>query len=137
MTEIYNNGTHYTLTPTDEEIKIETGSGPSTDEPLGSKQNPISIDAIPTSVTFTSDTVNLVYYSFIAAENGTVTITWPSVDSWVNYFEIDSNGQSTANSGGASKTSDVSFEITAGNSYVFGVGTWEKSGEVTLTITLS
>ena len=53
LTAILNNGTYFTLTPTDEQIDVG-----GKDEPEGSLSNPIVLGELPETVTFTSDTEN-------------------------------------------------------------------------------
>lgn len=103
----------------------------------GTELNPIVLDTLPDSITFVSDTENKIYYVFTATKTGTVTFTWPTADSWVDYFELDANGNNTQNSDSAYLTSGFSFAITAGTTYRFSICTWNEPGEVTVTITVA
>lgn len=133
MTAIRNNGTDFTLTPTDEEININVGS----DDPVGSLYNPIVLETLPESLSIVSDTTEKTYYRFTAAQSGTLTFTWPSADSWVDIYELDSSGNNTQNSSSTYLTDTFSFEIEAGKIYRFGLGTANQKGELVIIITVS
>lgn len=137
LTEIVNNGNHYTLEPTDEEITLENnGTKPAPTEPDGTEQNPYVLDTLPESITFTSNTTSKVFYVFTAEKSGTFTITWPSADSWGNVFELDENGNNTGNDTSAYLTETITLEITEGYTYKFSLGTWNKSGKITVTLSI-
>ena len=137
LTEIVNNGNTYTLEPTDEEITLENnGTNPTPREPDGTEQNPYVLDTLPESITFTSNTTSKVFYVFTAEKSGTFTITWPSADSWGNVFELDENGNNTGNDTSAYLTETITLEITEGYTYKFSLGTWNKSGKITVTLSI-
>jgi hypothetical protein len=133
MTAIRNNGTDFTLTPTDEEIIIDKGN----DEPVGSLYNPIVLETLPETLTVVSDTTEKTYYSFTATESGTLTFTWPSADSWVDIYELDASGNNTQNNSSTYLTSSFHFEIEEGKTYRFGLGTANKKGEFVITLAVS
>ena len=131
LTAIRNNGTDFTLTPTDEEIEINKGNN----APEGTEPNPHVIDGDVVSIVITSDTNVKTYYKFTATTSGTVTLTWPTADSWVDIYELDSSGNNTANSSSTYLTTTFSFEIEAGKTYRLGLGTANKKGEFTILVT--
>ncbi len=133
LTAIKNNGTYYTLTPTDEEIVINKPS----DAEQGTDSNPFVLEEGTESVTITSDATEKTYYKFTATESGTVTFTWPTADSWVDIYELDEAGNNTANSSSAYLTSTFSFEVEAGKTYRVGLCTWSTKGEVTITVSFT
>ena len=137
LTEIVNNGNYYTLEPTDEEITLEnTGNQTAPQEPDGTEKNPYVLETLPESITFKSNTTSKVYYVFTAEKSGTFTITWPSADSWGNIFELDENGANTGNDASAYLTRTITLEVTEGCTYKFSLGTWNKSGEITVTLSI-
>ena len=131
LTSIRNNGTDFTLTPTDEEIEINKGNN----APEGTEPNPHVIDGDVVSIVITSDTNVKTYYKFTATTSGTVTLTWPTADSWVDIYELDAYGNNTANSSSTYLTTTFSFEIEAGKTYRLGLGTANKKGEFTILVT--
>ena len=137
LTEIVNNGNYYTLEPTDEEITLGNNSNqPAPKEPDGTDQNPYVLETLPKTITFTSNTSSKMYYIFTAEKSGTFTITWPSADSWGNIFELDQNGANTGNDASAYLTQTITLEVTEGYTYKFSLGTWNNSGEITVTLTI-
>jgi hypothetical protein len=130
LTAIKNNGTYFTLTPTDEEIVINKGES----KEDGTQAGPYILEGTPSSITITSDTNTKTYYKFTATTSGTVTFTWPIADSWVDFYELNASGENTANNSSAYNTTSFSFEIEAGKTYRFGLGTFNKKGEFTILV---
>ena len=102
----------------------------------GTEAEPMVLDTLPESITFNSNTSDKVYYLFTATESGTLTFTWPTADSWYDIFEMDGTN-TTGNSTSGYSTESFSFEIEAGKTYRFSLGTWMTPGEVTVTISFA
>ena len=116
--------------------EASTGEGGSGEgEETGTENNPTVLDTLPESITINSDTQNKTYYLFTATESGTLTFTWPTADSWVDIFEMDGTN-TTANNDSVYSTESFSFEIEAGKTYRFSLGTWMTPGEVTIIISV-
>ncbi len=137
MSAIYNNGTYYTLVPTDEDIIIEDGKNQTPDvEPDGTEKNPYILESLPESITLYSNTSSKVFYKFTAEKTGTFTITWPSADSWGNIFELNDRGENTGINASAYLTETISLEVTEGMTYRFSIGTWNTPGNITITLSI-
>ena len=109
-----------------------TYTAPSTGDGDGSEGNPYVWTELPESVSFNSDTVNKVYYLFTAIESGNITFTWPTADSWGDWFEMDGSN-TTANDGSSFNKTTMTVPVEAGKTYRFGLGT-NTAGDVTITI---
>lgn len=109
-------------------------TAPSTDEEAdGSESNPYVWETLPESITINSDTINMVYYLFTATQAGNITITWPTADSWANWFEMDGTN-TTATNGTSNEQTTMVVPVEAGKTYRIGLGTYYVAGEVTLTV---
>ena len=138
MTSIYNNGNYYTLVPTDEEIIIEDGKNEeNVKEPDGTVQYPFVLETLPETITFNSNTTSKVYYIFTAEKSGTFTITWQRADSWSDIYELDADGNNTANNTSKYSTKTISLEVKEGVTYRFSLGTWSVSGETTVSLDIT
>ncbi|MBQ3040698.1 MAG: hypothetical protein IJD42_03785 [Clostridia bacterium] len=129
------NGNDFTLT---------LGGGSGGDEPeipdeptTGTEENPTVWDEIPSEVTINSDTINKTYFTFTATQTGTLTITYPTADSWADLFEIIDGAVNGQNSQSGYETLTVEFVIEAGKTYRLGIGTWWNAGEFTLPISFT
>ena len=116
----------YTLT-------VEYTAPSTVEEADGSESNPYIWETLPESVTIDSDTFNMVYYLFTATEAGNITITWPTADSWANWFEMDGTN-TTATNGTSNEQTTMVVPVEAGKTYRIGLGTYYVAGEVTLTV---
>ena len=99
----------------------------------GSEGNPYVWSELPASVTINSDTINKIYYLYTATEDGTLTFTWVSGDSWGDWFEMDGNN-TTANNGGSNMSTTMVIAVEAGKTYRIGLGTFDNAGEFEITI---
>ena len=124
----------YTLNITAVEDQIGGGDD---EEETGTEANPTVWDEIPSEVTINSDTFNKVYYTFTATQTGTLTITYPTADSWADLFEIIDGAVNGQNSQSVYETLTVEFAIEAGKTYRLGIGTWWNAGEFTLPISFT
>ncbi len=102
----------------------------------GTESDPYNLKELPSEITFYSDTVNKVYYTFVATESGKITFTYPTADSWCDIFEMDGTN-TTANSTSSSMSETMTFDIEAGKTYRFSLGTWANEGDVTVTIAVT
>ena len=102
----------------------------------GTESDPYNLKELPSEITFYSDATNKVYYTFVAAESGTITFTYPTADSWCDIFEMDGTN-TTANSTSSSSSETMVFDIEAGKTYRFSLGTWTNVGDVTVTIAVA
>ncbi|MBR3875148.1 MAG: hypothetical protein IKJ25_00025 [Clostridia bacterium] len=116
----------YTLT-------VEYTAPSTVEEADGSESNPYVWETLPESVTIDSDTINMVYYLFTATEAGNITITWPTADSWANWFEMDGTN-TTATNGTSNEQTTMVVPVEAGKTYRIGLGTYYVAGEFTLTV---
>ena len=112
-------------------------SGGGNEEATGTEENPIVWDEIPSEVTINSDTINKTYFTFTATQTGTLTITYPTADSWADLFEIIDGAVNGQNSQSGYETLTVEFVIEAGKTYRLGIGTWWNAGEFTLPISFT
>ena len=112
-------------------LEYEAPAGESGGE--GTEADPFVWAELPDSVTIESDTVNMIYYLYTATENGTLTLTWVSGDSWGNWFEMDGSN-TTANNGSASRGEVMSFTVEAGKTYRIGLGTYYNAGEFVINV---
>ena len=123
----------YTLNITAVEDQIGGGED---EEETGTEANPTVLDEIPETLVITSDALNMQYYLFTATQTGTITFTWPAVDSWFNIFEMNGN-MTTQNNTSGYNTESFSFAVEAGKTYRVGLSTWAATGDITLTISFT
>lgn len=115
------------------DVNVEFAA-PATGEPDGSEQFPFIWEALPESVTFVSDNMNMVYYLFTATADGSVTFTWAvEGNDWFNCFELVDGDTTDNNASGFAKTSHT-FVVEAGKTYRVGLGTWNEGGETVVSI---
>ena len=117
------------------DIDIEYAA-PVTGEPDGSEQFPFIWDTIPESVVVDYDVITgKVYYTFTATADGSITFTWPvEFDSWFDYYELDANGNTTANNESGFMANSHTIVVEAGKTYRVSLGSWSEMGSHTITI---
>ena len=125
----------YTLNITAVEDQI--GGDDGDDEEPGTEANPIVWDEIPESVTINSDTINKIYYTFTATQNGTLTITYPTADSWADLYAWENDQWNGQNSQSSSMKEVAVFTIESDKTYRIGIGTFNNAGEFTLPISFT
>lgn len=125
----------YTLNITAVEDQI--GGDEGDDEETGTEGNPTVWDEIPESVTINSDTINKIYYTFTATQSGTLTITYPTADSWADLYAWENDQWNGQNSQSSNMKEVAVFTIESGKTYRIGIGTFNNAGEFTLPISLT
>ena len=129
------NGTGYTLAAGGSSEEPEEPENPG--EQTGTEGNPTAWDEIPTEVTINSDTNNKIYYTFTATQSGTLTITYPTADSWADLYAWENDQWNGQNSQSSSMQEVAAFTIESGKTYRIGIGTFNNAGEFTLPISFT
>ena len=112
-------------------------SGGGNEEATGTEGNPTVWDEIPTEVTINSDTINKIYYTFTATQSGTLTITYPTADSWADLYPWENDQWNGQNSQSSNMQEVAEFAIESGKTYRIGIGTFNNAGEFTLPISFT
>ncbi len=132
------NGSTYTLTTTPpagggDEGGDEGGNEGGEPEAEGTLDDPRPLDSINGTADADGDSINKIFYTFEATANGVLTITYPTANSWIDFYD-STDGQN--NSGSSSKLVNQ-FALIAGHTYVLGLGTWDAEVTATVSVTLS
>ena len=115
---------------------VEDQIGGDDEEETGTEANPTVWDELPSEITIDSDTINKIYYTFTATQSGTLTITYPTADSWADLYAWENNEWNGRTSQSSSLKAVAEFAIEAGVTYRLGIGTFNVAGEFTLPIAI-
>ncbi|MBQ9070149.1 MAG: hypothetical protein IJY23_02200 [Clostridia bacterium] len=111
-------------------------SGGNEDNTEGTEDAPYELDSIDTTVTANCDATNKTFYTFTATASGTLTITYPTANSWITISDLTDASLNTQ----SSQLAENTFAIVVGHEYTIGLGVWDAEAadpSVTLSFTAS